>query len=152
MLRHPPESIDFTEPSMIRKLLRRVLVCVLCLSLLPTNIPARASDSLQTTANEIAGGIIAVTAAIAVVAVVLVVHYKPATIKGCVASGPNGLELFDSSDKLTWELAGVTSDIKPGEVVKLKGKKKHGKGGAPSTFTVKESGKNYGACPATTNP
>lgn len=134
---------------MIRMLFRRALVCVLCLSLLPTNIPARASSSLQTDVNGIVGGAIAISAAIVVVAVVLVVHHKPATVKGCVASGRNGLELTDGSDKLTYELAGATSDLKPGEVVKVKGKKKHGKGGAPSTFTVKELSKDYGACPAT---
>jgi hypothetical protein len=99
--------------------------------------------------EEIVAGIAAVGAAIVVVAIILVVHYKPATVKGCVASGPNGLELTNGSDKLTYELTGATSDIKPGEIVKVKGKKKAGKGSAPSTFTVKELSKDYGACPAT---
>jgi hypothetical protein len=103
---------------------------------------------LQHDAHAIEGGIIAVAAAIVVVAVILVVHYKPATVKGCVASGPTGLEITDSSDKSVYELSGATSDVKAGDMVKIKGKKKHGKGGAPSTFTVKELSKDYGACPA----
>jgi hypothetical protein len=132
---------------MNKSILRRALALILCVALLPTNMTAKA-DSLKTTGNEIVAGIAAVGAAIVVVAIVLVVHYKPATVKGCVATGPNGLELMNSSDNRTYDLAGVTSDIKPGEMVKVKGKKKSGKGGAPSTFTVKELGQDYGACPA----
>ena len=133
---------------MIRKLLRRALVCVLCFSLLPTDVPANASSNLQTTGHEIVGGIAAVSAAIVVLVVVLVVHNKPATVKGCVASSPSGLELTDSADKFTYLLTGATSDIKAGDVVKVKGKKKHGKSGSLSTFAVKELSKDYGVCPA----
>lgn len=132
---------------MIKSILRRTLALLLCILFLPTNTPAKA-DSLQKTGNEIVAGIAAVGAAIVVVAIVLVVHYKPATVKGCVAQGPTGLELTNSSDRATYDLAGVTSGIKPGEMVKVKGKKKAGKGGAPSTFTVKELSQDYGACPA----
>jgi len=42
----------------------------------------------------------------------------------------------------------ATSDIKPGEIVKMKA----GKGGANSTFTVKEVSKDYGACLAAPKP
>lgn len=130
---------------MSKSIVRRALALLLCFILLPTNTRTRAA-SLQQTGNEIVAGIVAVGAAIAVVAIVLVVHYKPATVKGCVASGPNGLELANTADNLTYELTGVTSDIKPGEIVKVKGKKKAGKGGTPSTFAVREMSKDYGAC------
>lgn len=125
----------------------RALALLLCFLLLSTTTPAHA-DTLQHDANLLIGGIIAVGAAI-VVAVILVVHYKPASVKGCVASGPNGLQLTNSGDKLVYELTGATSDIKSGDVVKVKGKKKLGKGTNPGTFTVKELSKDYGACPAT---
>lgn len=133
---------------MRRFIIRRALALLLCFLLLSATTPARATDTLRHDVNGIIAGSIAISAAIVVVAVILVVHYKPATVKGCVVSGANGLELTNSSDKLTYQLLGVTSDIKPGDVVKVKGKKKLGKGSTPSTFTVKELSKDYGACPA----
>lgn len=91
-------------------------------------------------------------AAVVVVTTVLVIHYKAAKVKGCLASGPNGLELTSSGDKAAYDLAGDTSSLKPGEQVKLKGKKKRAKGSAHQTFTVTELSKDYGACPANQNP
>lgn len=136
----------------MRKLiLRRALVVLLCLLLLPTNKAAEA-DSLQTTANQIEAGIIAVAVGIGVVVVILVVHYKPASAKGCVSSGPNGLELANLGNKLTYDLAGDTSSVKPGELVKVKGKKKHSKGSVKSTFTVSQLSKDFGPCPAAVKP
>lgn len=132
---------------MFRSIVRRALALVICMALLPTNPPAKASTDLNTQANEIAAGILAVAATIVVVGVVLVVHYKPATVKGCVVSGRNGLELTNDSDKLTYELTGATSGIKPGEVIMVKGKKKRGKDTASRTFTVKGLSKDYGVCP-----
>lgn len=137
---------------MFKSILRRTLALLLCLLFLPTNEPARASTDLNTQANEIVGGIVAVAAAIVVVAVILVVHYKPASVKGCVTSGPNGLELADNADKLNYQLTGDTSNLKAGELVKVKGKKKLGKHGTSSTFTVTKLSNDYGACPATPNP
>ena len=137
---------------MCKLIFRRALALLPCLLLLPTNPRANASTSLQTQATEIGAAIAGVGAALAIVVVVLVVHYKPATVKGCVASGPNGLQLTNSSDKLTYDLSGDTSSLKPGEMFKLKGKKKHAKGSANSTFTIKEIGKDYGSCPTTPNP
>lgn len=132
---------------MSKSVFRRALALLLCIILLATSRPAKA-DSLQKTANEIVAGIVGVSAAIVVVTVILVVHYKGASVKGCVASGPDGLQLTNSSDTLTYQLAGDTSNIKPGEMVKLKGKKKAAKSGAQAAFTVKQLSKDYGACPA----
>ena len=133
---------------MRKSIFHRALAFLLCMLLLPTNTPSRASTNLNTQANEIAGGIAAVGAAIVVVAVILVVHYKPASVKGCVASGPNGLELKNGGDQLTYALTGDTSQVKPGEVVKVQGKKKSGKHGASPSIEVKHFEKDYGACPA----
>lgn len=137
---------------MFKSIFRRSLALVLCLLLLPTNTRARASDNLGTHIEEATIGAIVGATALVVVAVILIVHHKPATVKGCVASGPNGLEVVDSSDKLTYELNGGVTDIKPGELVKVKGKKKVGKGGSPTTFTVTELSKDYGACPVAEKP
>lgn len=136
---------------MRKTIFSRALALFLCLLLLPTNQPARASNGLQNLGRDIALGVVGIAAGL-VVTVVLVVHYMPKSAKGCVASGPNGLQLADNADKLTYELTGDTSNIKAGEVVKVKGKKKHGKHGASSTFTVTKLSKDYGACPANPSP
>ena len=137
---------------MIKSIFRRSLGLLLCLLLLPTNTPARASSNLGTQIEAATIGAIVGASALVVLAVILIVHHKPGTVKGCVVSGPNGLEVVNSTDKLTYELNGGVTDIKPGELVKVKGKKKVGKGGAPTTFTVMELSKDYGACPVAEKP
>lgn len=136
---------------MRKVIFRRALVVLLCILLLPTNQPARASSGLQNVGRDIVLGVVGVAAALVVTAI-LAVHYMPKTAKGCVASGPNGLQLADNSDKLTYELTGDISSLKAGELVKVKGKKTHGKHGASSTFTVAKVSRDFGACPATPNP
>lgn len=161
---------------MRKSISRRALAFLLCTTLIATSIPAAAKAPGQVSSSalskpkpattctgffcgslnigpsgaQVAGAIIGVVA-VGVVATVLVVHYKPAKVKGCLVSGPNGLELT-SSDKAAYDLAGDTSSLKPGELVKLKGKKKHTKGSAHQTFTVTQLSKDYGACPANQNP
>lgn len=131
-------------------LLRRTLICLLCLSLLPTNVPARA-DTLQNDAHAIVFGIVAVSAAIVGVALYFALHHS-ASIKGSVASGPNGLEIRNEGDQLTYQLAGLTSAAKSGDVVRVKGKKKSAKGSAGPTFEIKTLARDYGACSAATKP
>lgn len=158
-------------------LLRRALSLLLCTLITATSTPAHGSRAprqvpspvskpipattctgffcgglnIGPSGAEVAGAIIGIVA-VGVVATVLVVHYKPAKVKGCVTTGPNGLELTSSSDKLTYDLVGDTSSLKPGEMVKLKGKKKHTKGNANKAFTVTQLSRDYGACPASPNP
>lgn len=130
---------------MLKPILRRALVLVLCFFLLSTNTPARA-DSLQRAADALVIGVVAAAAAIVVVVVILV-HHRSTSVKGCVASGSSGLELRNDGDQLTYQLVGLTADVKPGDVVKVKGKKKSGKGGAAPKFEVRQFGQDFGACP-----
>ena len=78
---------------------RGVLIVVLSVAIAT---PARA-DSLQTAGDEIVIGIVAVTAAIAVLATVLILHYKSkkAAITGCVISGDDGMTVTDEKDRQT---------------------------------------------------
>jgi hypothetical protein len=91
---------------------------------------------------------IAVTAAVLVVATVVIIHYsKKRAITGCVVSGDSGMTLIDEKDKQIYMLSGDTTDIKPGDRMKLKGKKVKPK--APDKTRVWEASqvsKNYGAC------
>jgi len=85
--------------------------------------PARA-DTLQSNAHEIEIGIVAVVAALVVV-VVVAIHYstKKRSITGCVISAANGMSITDEKDKQVYALSGNTTGIKPGDRMKLHGKK-----------------------------
>jgi hypothetical protein len=98
-------------------------------------------------AGPIVAGIVG-TAAAVVVVTVLVIHYsKKRAITGCVVSGQSGMTLVDEKDNQTYTLSGDTTGIKPGDRMKLKGKKVKPK--PPDKALVWEArqvSKNYGAC------
>jgi hypothetical protein len=98
-------------------------------------------------AGPIVAGIVG-TAAAVVVVTVLVIHYsKKRAITGCVVSGQSGMTLVDEKDNQTYMLSGDTTGIKPGDRMKLKGKKVKPK--PPDKALVWEArqvSKNYGAC------
>jgi hypothetical protein len=109
--------------------------------------PARA-DSLKTTGEHIVIGIVAVTAAVAVVVTVVAIHYsKKRAITGCVNSGANGMTMADEKDKQIYTLSGNTTGIKPGDRMKLQGKKVKPKGPDKTlVWEAKEVTKDFGAC------
>ena len=101
--------------------LRRSLILLMCASLLPTATPAKA-DSLKTDAELIIAGVALAGAAIGVGIYYAFNHAH--SIKGCAASGVNGLELKGEGDSQTFLLVGVTSEIKQGDRVRVKVKHK----------------------------
>ena len=119
-----------------------VLIVALTLALAT---PIRA-DTLKTDAHEIEIGI-GVAAAAVVIVVVLVIHYstKKRAITGCVTSGANGMSITDEKDKQVYSLSGNTANIKPGDRMKLQGKKLKG---ADKTlgWEAKEVTKDFGVC------
>ena len=125
----------------VRRWIAMSLVCVL---LLFSSKPAKA-DTLQTDAVLIVVGIALIASAITV-GVVLAIKHKP-TLHGCAASGPDGLELRNTGDSLTYQLIGDVAGLKAGDRVRVNGKKKKVDGGAMQ-FIVEKS-KDYGACQAT---
>ncbi|HEY5382693.1 MAG TPA: hypothetical protein VIJ65_10580 [Acidobacteriaceae bacterium] len=100
------------------------------------------------------GAAIAGVAVVIVGAVVLIeVNHSHHTLKGCVLSGPSGLELR-TDDQKSYVLTGTTANIKAGDQVGLHGSRvKHSKGspGDP-TFIVEKMKKNYGPCKAFATP
>jgi hypothetical protein len=67
------------------------------------------------------------------------------SLTGCVSSGPNGLQLQRYGDQRTYALIGVVSALKPGDRVRLSGKKKMAAVGSQPFFVEKWS-KDFGAC------
>ena len=84
-----------------------------------------------------------------VVGVVILVHHNSHTKKGCILSGPSGLEVQNQSDATTLEITGVTANAKVGDLYRLHGsmlkKAKHATGNR--TFVVEKVGRDFGPCP-----
>jgi FtsP/CotA-like multicopper oxidase with cupredoxin domain len=127
---------------MMRRVCSAILIIVLGLALAT---PARA-NTLDDDARNIIIGVVAVTAAIAVLVTVLIIrHNSPkSTITGCVQSGTNGMSLTDEKNGLNYTLAGSTIGVKPGDRVTLKGKRKDI--GTTVGFEARRIEKDFGAC------
>ena len=113
---------------------------------LPT--PASAANTLQTDSHEIVAGIVAVAAAVAVVVVIVAVHYsKKRTITGCVVPATNGMSITDEKDRELYALSGNTTDIKPGDRIKVRGKKLKSKTADKTpVWEAKEVTRDFGLC------
>ena len=135
---------------MKQKTYRWMLISVLCICLLPFHSNAQIGISKQQ-GDEIIGGIVAVAAVAGGVIVFVIYHnHQSQSIRGCAESGPNGLELQNEGDQKTFQLLGITAQVKPGDRVRVKGKRKKaakGSSGNPA-FLVDSLTKDYGACTA----
>ena len=105
-------------------------------------------NSLDNMARNIIIGIVAVSAALVVITVVIVHESrKKRTVTGCVTSGANGMSVTDEKDKRVYALSGNTADIKQGDRVTLQGKKAKPTGAnAPLAWEVNKETKDFGAC------
>lgn len=101
--------------------------------------------------GEVVGAAVAVVAVVVVATVVLVeVHNSHHTIKGCVSMGPSGLQVKDTGNQKIYNVSGVTTGVKVGDVVRLHGdKEKKKKGETDQGFVIQKISKNYGACQVT---
>ncbi len=101
---------------------------------------------MRTDGEWVIVGIAATSAAIGI-GIFYVFHHAH-SLKGCAVSGPSGLELQTQSDQQTFQLLGVTADVKAGERVKVIGKiRKNGKADTSNrSFLVEKLAKDYGAC------
>jgi hypothetical protein len=101
-----------------KSLCRAFLIVVISVALAT---PAKAT-SLHDTGRNIVIGIVAVTAAIAVVATVVIIHYsKKRTITGCVKPAENGMTITDEKDQRIYTLSGNSAGVTPGERMQLRG-------------------------------
>lgn len=92
------------------------------------------------------GAVVAIT--VAVVTVVVIHYSKKRTITGCVNQGVNGLSMTDEKNEQIYALSGDTTGIKPGDRMKLKGKKVKSKGPLnPPVWEIRGLTKDFGVCP-----
>ncbi len=99
------------------------------------------------TTGDIVGAIVA-AAAVVVVVVIVSVHYsKKRTITGCVNTVANGMTIADEKDHQIYALSSNTDGIKPGDRVKLHGKRVKPK--SPDQKLIWETKnvvRDYGVC------
>ena len=127
-----------------KSLWRGVLIVVLCVALAT---PANASTDLQSNARNIVIGIVAVAAGIVVITILVIHHSKKQTITGCVNSAGSGMTVTDEKDKLVYALSGNTAGVKPGDRMKLQGKKLKAAGaGQTPVWQTTEIKKDLGVC------
>jgi hypothetical protein len=122
---------------------RPIAIILLSLLLFIATQPAHA-DELHNAAVAAVVGIVVGTAVITI-AIVYLVRKNP-SLKGCASPTPAGLTLTNEDDRQTYLLTGDIASIKPGERIKISGKKgkKVPTGNRP--FIVEKFSKDYGAC------
>lgn len=98
---------------------------------------------------QVAGAAIGAAAVIGVT-VFTIYHFshRGHSLRGCVASSPGGLQLINEGDQQPYDLTGATATIKPGDRVRVKGKKIKSDPNHRQ-FVVEKLSKDYGACRAT---
>jgi hypothetical protein len=130
-VREPLPEAGFLNHSKTRKadfmnrpLFFRMGIFLVCLCLLSVQTQAQSGGPIisKGESTAIIGGIAGCGAAIGVE--VYFALTRPPSIKGCAVSGPNGLELKNEGDGKTFHLLGITNDVKPGDRVRVQGKKK----------------------------
>jgi hypothetical protein len=133
---------------MTRKNIRYIFTTVLvCASLATFTAQANTQQTIGITRAEgdwIIVGIAASGAAIGVGIFYLVRHDH--TVTGCAFSGERGLQLQSEGDQRTYSLVGEVAEIKPGERVRISGKKQEKNPAPPRQFLVEKFKEDLGAC------
>jgi hypothetical protein len=109
--------------------------------------PPLFTGSIGPSTGEIVGiavGIVAAGAAIGVGIYFAVKHSHSMT--GCALSTTDGMTLTTESDKQTYALIGDVAGIKPGNRIRVSGKKSKEKSGSTSQFLVEKVSKDFGRC------
>ena len=103
---------------------------------------------------QVTAAAIGVGAVVVGTVVLIHVHHSNHTVKGCVSSDQNGLQVQTQGDVKTYALTGDTANIKVGELVQFHGAKvKKVKGSAGNqTFTVEKISRDYGPCKLNSGP
>lgn len=136
----------------------RSFVCkaAICALLVATTATAKAQSSTpiggvtKSDAVWIGVAVAAIGAGVGI-GVYYAVHHGH-TLNGCAVSGSDGLQLQNRGDGQTYALAGEVAAIKPGDRVRVSGKKAKKSSGAAPQFTVDKVTKDYGACKVESAP
>jgi len=131
-------------------LIRIFTGAAVCASFVTATLPARAQGGcIGVCKGEVVGialGIAGGGAALGI-GIFYAVHHGH-SLSGCAVSGPNGLELENHGDEQTYALIGEVANIKPGNRIRVSGKKEKKEAGAPQQFLVEKLSKDFGACKA----
>ena len=133
---------------MISPLQKKLTAIVLCVSFFVLT-PRHAKAQTPVSAGQAVGifaAIAAVGAAIAVGIMIAVRHHP--SITGCAAANGDSLTLLSEDDHQSYALSGDIAAIKPGDRVRLSGKKRSDRSGN-HTFEVLKLRKDYGPCHTT---
>jgi len=132
---------------MTRTLRVSIAILLLCACSVVFSRPAEAQ---AVTGGQVVGIFVAIAAIGAAIGVgVYFAVRQPPSITGCVVAGSGGLTLQNEGNHQDFLLMGDIATIKPGERVRVKGKKKKDSAGHRS-FLVDQVKKNYGACAVST--
>jgi hypothetical protein len=125
-----------------------VLIVVLGLALAKPAEAQLINGQVGPSGGPIVVGIV-VTAVALVVGTILIIHYsKKRAITGCVSSGETGMTVTDEKDKQIYALSGDTVGVKPGDRVRLQGKKVKPKGSEKTlVWETTQVNRDYGLCP-----
>jgi hypothetical protein len=124
-------------------LARRSVLVVVLLAVSSFSVSAQTGlGNIGPSGAQVAGAIAGVAA---VTGVVLYLALHKPSITGCIRSVNGANSLLDTNDNIEYALVGANLDLKPGERVKLQGKKKKDKSDT-RTFQVKKLKKDYGPC------
>jgi|HubBroStandDraft_5_1064220.scaffolds.fasta_scaffold16240_3 hypothetical protein len=74
--------------------------------------------------------------------------HRDHSITGCTVTMPNALQLQSRDDGKTYDLVGRLAGIKPGERVRIVGRKLKKTADAPRLFLVEKVSQSFGACTA----
>ncbi len=132
------------------KILATAIVCALALTLVAPP-EAQATTPIGGVTKSDAAWIVVAVAAIGAgigIGIYYAIHHGH-SLTGCAVAGANGLELQNRGDRQTYNLVGAVAGIKPGERVRVSGKKVKRSAGPTQQFLVEQLSKDYGACSAT---
>jgi hypothetical protein len=130
------------------EILATVVACALTVT---TTAPASAQSSTPiggVTKSDVVwiGVAVAAIGAGVGVGIYYAVHHNH-SLTGCAVSGANGLELQNKGDQQTYALVGAVTAIKPGDRVRVSGKRVKKSAGPAPQFLVEQLSKDYGSCP-----
>jgi hypothetical protein len=136
------------QPRRKRLVTSIALASLLTSSFLPLSGCKGQNFNIGPSGGEIAGVIIGAAVVVGGTTAILIhVNHSHHQVKGCVSSGPNGLEVRTEDNK-TWLLTGNTPNVQVGDFIKFHGtkvKRPKQSPGSP-TFEVEKISKDYGPC------
>jgi hypothetical protein len=122
-------------------------LCLLFAAAAETVLAQRPADQIGGSNNQIAGAIAGIAAAGALIGIGVyfaVKHHHAMT--GCARSRTDGITLTNESDKQTYTLTGDVAGIKPGNRIRVSGKKGKEKSAGAHQFVVEKVSGDFGPC------